>query len=238
MDRLQRLPRIERLRPGAGRLAGSDLNLDPSFDRLAAACVPLGITLTEDRYRCLCRYAELAREYNSRVNLVSRRDIDRIITYHVVDSLAAARLVPDQSRCCDVGTGAGLPGIPLAVVRSDIRMFLVESVQKKCRFLVHAVQQLALRQTEVRCARAESLEPLACDVVLSRLTGPISRTLAALARHVRSGGSIVLYKSPAADNLPQSLLARHGLTMDRRLDLALPLTSVPRCLIVLRRAIP
>ncbi|MEO0078809.1 MAG: 16S rRNA (guanine(527)-N(7))-methyltransferase RsmG [candidate division WOR-3 bacterium] len=210
--------------------------MDPSFDRLAAACVQLGVTLTEDRYQVLCRYAALTREYNSRVNLVSRRDVDRIITYHVVDSLAAAQLIPEQALCCDIGTGAGLPGIPLAIVRPDIRMVLVESIQKKCRFLVRTIEELGLVQTEMICGRAESLAPLGCAVVLSRLTGPTPRTLAAIAHHAQLTGIVVLYKNPAGTDPPASLLARHGLTLERRLDLVLPLSSVPRRLLVLRRS--
>jgi 16S rRNA (guanine527-N7)-methyltransferase len=208
--------------------------VDPSFDRLAAACSQLGVALTPEHYHRFCRYASLVREYNSRINLISRRDTERIVTYHIVDSLAAARFVPPQARCCDIGTGAGLPGIPLSVARPDVKMFLVESVQKKCRFLVHAVRELALAGTEVLCARAEATPPLACDVVLSRLTGPPFRAFPVLARHARPGGIVILYKNPAGGEPAPSLLGKAGLAVVRSESLTLPLTSVPRRFLVLK----
>lgn len=154
----------------------------------------------------------------------------------MIDSLAAAQFIPTGARCCDIGTGAGLPGIPLATVRSDTHMILVESTQKKCRFLTLAVKEIGLANTEVVCGRSESLAPLGCDIVLSRLTGPLRKTLKHLARHAKPDGSIVLYKSPAAPDEPFGpLLQKLGLSVARTLDLVLPLSAVPRRFLVLRR---
>jgi 16S rRNA (guanine527-N7)-methyltransferase len=210
---------------------------DPDFPALHSACGELDLDLTVPQFELLGCYVALLRDWNTRINLVSRRDSGRILSYHVLDSLAAAQLIPRGSRCCDVGTGAGLPGIPLAIARPDVHMILVESVRKKCGFLSAAVAELGLGSVEVACARAEELDPLACDVVLSRLTGPLRTTLGRLARHARSGGLVILYKSPsAADALPGPLLARLGLSLTQTLDLTLPLCSVPRRFLVLRRA--
>jgi len=208
----------------------------PDFRSFSAACADLGLELTEDSFALLRRYADLLLDWNQRISLISRKDIDRILTYHIIDSLAAAQLIPAGSRCSDIGTGAGLPGIPLAIARPDIRMVLVESTKKKCLFLNHCVATLELNSLEVLSDRAESLPPLACDIVLSRLTGPLRRTLKSLARHSRPGGSILLFKNPSAAEGPVGpLLQKLGLTITRALDLVLPLSRVPRRFLILRR---
>lgn len=211
--------------------------MTPDFPTFASACARLGLELSEDRFARLCRYADLLLDWNRRINLISRRDTDRILSYHVIDSLAAAQLIPADARCSDIGTGAGLPGIPLAIARPDISVTLVDSTQKKCQFLRLALKELELDNADVICARSESLEPLGCDVVLSRLTGPLRTTLRHLARHSKPGGSIILYKSPNAAEKPVGpLLTRLGLVEARVLDLTLPVSGIPRRFVVLQRA--
>jgi len=208
-----------------------------SFDSLRAACSELEVDLAPTAFELLARYAALVRDWNARVNLVSRRDVGRLLSYHVVDSLAAARFIPPDARCCDVGTGAGLPGIPLAIVRPGVRMVLVESTGKKCRFLASALSGLGLTNAEVVCGRSEELETLGCDVVLSRLTGPLRTTLKHLAHHARPGGSVVLYKNPHAAEEPATpLLSKLGLVRGHVLDLTLPLCRITRRFLVLLRA--
>ena len=114
--------------PGPGR----------ETETLLTAASTLGLALTPFQVGLLARYADLVRDWNRRVNLVSRRDADRILEYHVVDSLASARLCEPGSRVADIGTGAGLPGIPLAIARPDLSVVLVESSGNRCRFLWHA----------------------------------------------------------------------------------------------------
>src|SRR5512138_41864 len=107
------------------------MSADPGFPEFGSACGNLGIELVAAQYGHLVRYAALLRDWNTHINLVSRKDTARIMTYHIVDSLAVQRLLPRGARVCDVGTGAGLPGIPLAIVRPDLDILLVESSQKR-----------------------------------------------------------------------------------------------------------
>jgi 16S rRNA (guanine527-N7)-methyltransferase len=205
--------------------------VDPAYDRFVAACTQLDLDPDPARYELLCRYAALVREWNRRVNLISRRDIERIFTYHIVDSIAIQRFVPPSSRVADIGSGAGLPGIPLAVVRPDLDVVLLESTQKRAQFLRHAIGTLPVPNTRVLGERAESTTPLDCGVVVSRLTGPLADTLRYAARHRRPDGLIVLYKTPAgADEFACSgrILARLGLQHRRTEDVVLPLTDITR----------
>jgi 16S rRNA (guanine527-N7)-methyltransferase len=205
------------------------MSADPDFPSLQSACCRLGLELTEEHFDCLVRYAALLRDWNARINLISRRDTERVLSYHVLDSLAVHSLIPQDARVCDVGTGAGLPGIPLTLVRPDVRMFLIESSKKKGLFLQAAITALAPGNTELLIERAESLSPLGCDVALSRLTGPVRATLRCVASHLKPGGRLVLFKhSAAAEELPTPLLARLGLEFEAAQDITLPLSGVRR----------
>lgn len=199
-------------------------------------CAQLGVTLTEQHYHLLIRYANLVSEWNRKINLISRKDIHRLFTYHIVDSLATAPLIPSDARCGDVGSGAGLPGIPLAIVRQDLYMFLIESVKRKGRFLQLALAELGLDNAQVLCERAEALQSLACDTILSRLTGPLPKTLEYTLPHLKPGGAIIFYKSPnVSAEIDEKLLRRLNLSISRTVDLILPLSAVSRRLLVLGR---
>jgi 16S rRNA (guanine527-N7)-methyltransferase len=213
--------------------------VDPDFAALTRACHTLGLDLTEDQYALLTRYAELLREWNRRMNLVSRKDVDRVLSYHVIDSLAVAGLVPAGARACDLGSGAGLPGIPLAVSRADVHVVLVESQQKRCQFLGTALRELALANAEVAGGRAEEMPPLECDVVLSRLTGPVRDTLKYTARHLKPGGSVIFYKTSATQDeflKAARVLAHLGLRLSGQRDVVLPLTGITRRFVIVGSA--
>ena len=209
---------------------------DPDFASLQTACKQLGAELTQSQYDSLVRYTQLVRDWNQRINLVSRRDTGRILSYHIIDSLAVQRLIPQGARVCDIGTGAGLPGIPVALVRPDVKMFLIESSQKKSRFLQTAVAELGLGNVEVLNERAESLPGLDCDTILSRLAGPLRDVVQYARPHRKPKGTIVLYKTrDSAEELRKAgrVLARHKLRVTGSYDILLPLSRVPRRFVVL-----
>jgi 16S rRNA (guanine527-N7)-methyltransferase len=203
---------------------------------MTAAFAKLGLSLPPDQLDLLRDYVGLLRDWNARINLVSRRDVDRVESYHIPDSLAAARFLATGSRAADVGSGGGLPGIPLAIARPDCEFYLVESVRKKADFLALALDRLRLSNVGVIHARAEDIPPLGCDTILSRLTGPLQTTLPRLALHVRTGGTIVLFKHPEATDRPaDALLTKLGLGLDRTVDVRLPLTGIARRFVILSR---
>jgi len=209
---------------------------DPDFPTLQTACRQLDIELIQSQYDSLVRYVQLLRDWNTRLNLVSRRDTDRAFSYHVIDSLAVQRLIPQGARVCDFGSGAGLPGIPVALVRPDVQMFLIESSHKKSRFLETVVRKLELDGVRVLNDRAESLPPLECDVVLSRLAGPLEDVVRYAGPHRKPNGTIVVYKTrDCASELRQAgrLLARHHLRVAGSHDVLLPLSGIPRRFVVL-----
>lgn len=134
------------------------------FERINGA----GIPITESEAQKLGEYLELMQRWNRVYNLTGVTEPDEMIDRHLLESLAFKPYLRG-SRVADIGSGAGLPGIPLAITVPDIRMSLVESRAKRARFLRHVQGELVLSNVSVEHSRAEDLTPVApFDTVLAR----------------------------------------------------------------------
>jgi 16S rRNA (guanine527-N7)-methyltransferase len=129
-----------------------------SLSLLEAQVAAWGLRLCHDRHGHLQEYARLLASYDL-ANVIGTRDVDRIMMDHVLDSLSCFLHEPlfRAGRLADVGSGGGLPGIPIKIMKSDLATTLVESTGKKARFLRHAVDGLSLRGVEVANTRVEDL---------------------------------------------------------------------------------
>lgn len=153
-------------------------------------------------------------------NLVSRRDRTELVTRHVPESEAIARLLPPgPARVLDIGTGGGFPGFVIAVTRPDLEVHLLDSTSKKTRFLAETARELAIEVT-VHTGRAEDLGrgDLAggFDVVTARAVAPLDRLVGLAAPFLRSGGTLYAIKGERwRDELDaaRSVIARAGLVV-------------------------
>ena len=127
--------------------------------------------LTEENWVRLKEYCELLRDWNSKINLVSRKDMDRLELKHLAHCLTITkflRLMP-KARLLDVGTGGGLPGIPLAICYPQARFTLLDSIGKKVMALDDMVSKLDLKNVEVRRGRVEEMpKKRSYDFVIGR----------------------------------------------------------------------
>ena len=134
----------------------------------------LGIELSPEQAAKLVRHLDLMDEWGERMNLTAIRDREQQITKHVLDSLSVLPYL-HGGRVADVGSGAGFPGIPLAIAAPEVHFALIESTGKKCRFLEHVRDALGLVNVEVVQARAEAWKPeVRYDTVLARAVGPLA----------------------------------------------------------------
>ena len=129
--------------------------------RLEEGLATLGLEASVDQVDQLMRFAGLLQKWNKVYNLTAIRRDDEILTHHLLDSAALVpfvkRLGPDAVNVLDVGSGGGLPSIPLAILRPDLRVTAVDAVSKKTAFLTQAAIELGLRNYSTRHARIEGL---------------------------------------------------------------------------------
>jgi 16S rRNA (guanine527-N7)-methyltransferase len=153
----------------------------PSSATLIPAAAALGVALTEhDAARLLRLLAELVR-WNQRFNLTAIEGHERMLTHHLLDSLAVHRYLHGRA-VADVGTGAGFPGLPLALVNPERRFTPIDAIGKKIRFVSHAVRALGLANVEPLHARVEDLAPeRPFDTVIARAFAPLPQLLSAAA---------------------------------------------------------
>lgn len=151
--------------------------------KLAQGIAALRLELSADAQQRLLNYLALVRKWNKVYNLTAVREEEKMVSHHLLDSLAAAPHV-SAPRIVDVGSGAGLPGIPLAMALPHSRITLLEVSHKKATFLRQALIELGLTNVEVVCERAEAWHPQdAFDVVISRAFSGLPE-FAATARHL------------------------------------------------------
>jgi 16S rRNA (guanine527-N7)-methyltransferase len=168
-----------------------------SREVLAAGISALGLDIDDAAQAKLLAYVALLEKWNRTHNLTAIRDSERMVTHHLLDSLATLPRLPQRRelRLLDVGSGAGAPGIPLAIARPDWRVTLLDSSRKKGAFLRQAVAEVPLSSVVVAEMRVEDYAPEALfDVAISRAVGELSAFVAATRRLVRAGGCLVAMK--------------------------------------------
>jgi 16S rRNA (guanine527-N7)-methyltransferase len=165
----------------------------PSFSLLDGARA-LALDLDEARLGKLVAHLDLLDDWNTRMNLTAIRDRPSQLTKHLLDSLTVLPHLRGE-RIADVGSGAGFPGIPLAIVEPHRHFALIESTGKKCRFLEHVRDTLELKNVEVVQSRAESYKPeVRFDPVLARAVGPIADLVKVAGPLVVGGGRLLAMK--------------------------------------------
>jgi 16S rRNA (guanine527-N7)-methyltransferase len=161
--------------------------------QLAAGVAALGLTLPDGAEAKLLAYLALLDKWNRVYNLTAVRDAERMVSHHLLDSLAAVPYFQgggaDPIRVLDVGSGGGLPGIPLAIARPELKVTLIDSIAKKTAFLLQAKAELGLSNLHVATSRVEDFHPeTGFDVITSRAFSDL-KEFVTLTRHLlRPGG--------------------------------------------------
>ena len=158
-------------------------------DQLKRGLIALGLTLEPDTQQRLLDYVALIEKWNRVYNLTAIREPEKMVTHHLLDSLAVAQHL-NATRLLDVGSGAGLPGIPLALAKPDTQVTLLDSNHKKAAFLNQAVLELKLKNAEVCSERVESLQTQdRYDVIVSRAFSDIGEFVR-ITRHLLAPGGV------------------------------------------------
>jgi 16S rRNA (guanine527-N7)-methyltransferase len=162
---------------------------------IAEGAAAMGVDLGEEAIAKLAAYLELVEKWNRVHNLTAVREPAQMVTLHLLDSLSILPHIAKAATLLDVGTGAGLPGIPLAIARPALRVTLLDSSHKKCTFLRQAKTELSLDNVEVVRDRVENWKPESrFEVVVSRAFSDLADFIEQAKHLVAPGGRLLAMK--------------------------------------------
>lgn len=141
--------------------------------------------ITEEQKKQFAALYDLYTEWNAKINVISRKDIENLYEHHVLHSLGIARVIQFRtgSRIMDLGTGGGFPGIPLAILFPEVHFHLVDSIGKKVRVATEVATAIGLKNVTFRHARAEE-EKQTFDFVVSRAVMPLADLLKIIKKNI------------------------------------------------------
>ena len=200
---------------------------------LATGLGALGLDLSAEQQQQLLDYVALIAKWNKVYNLTAVRDPEAMLTQHLLDSLTVLPHLQGVRRIIDIGSGAGLPGIPLAIARPECKMTLLDSIHKKSTFQRQACLELGLANVEVVCERVEHFKPgVRFEVAISRAFSDLSEFARLSAHLLEKGGKLYamkgIYPHEELGKLPQQF------KLQEVIPLTVPGMDANRHLVIIR----
>ena len=219
------------------------------FSTLINNCKKWNIVLTEKQIKQFDQYYDLLVEWNSFMNLTAITEFDEVCQKHFLDSLSIVKAYPDHYfkentfQFIDIGTGAGFPSIPIKIVFPNLKFTLVDSLNKRIKFLNEVIDQLQLSDCTAVHGRAEDLAKNSSyreqyDFCVSRAVANLSTLCEYCMPYVKVGGRFVSYKSEKITE--EALNAKHAIYMlvgkfERQVDFTLPHTDIYRNIYIIQK---
>ena len=179
---------------------------------LLAGFAELALTAQPGQVEALLRLASLLERWGERINLSGHRDLESIVSRLILDAVALAVHLPPAASLVDLGSGAGFPGLPLAVLRPGCALLLVEAREKRHHFQRAAVRELGLANVEAVCGRAEKIEIRPRAAVIAQAMAQPSKALRWMTPWVEIGGWLAL---PGGERAPE--IAAHPSLVPERI---------------------
>ena len=169
-------------------------------ERLSTAAADIGIDLSDHQTTQLLSYLDLLEKWNNAYNLTAVRSRSEMLSRHLVESLAISPFISGK-QVVDVGSGAGLPGVPLAIANPAVQYTLLDSNGKKSRFLFEVKRALMLSNVEIETVRVESWQPTRrFDSVVTRAFADLATTLARVDHVLSDQGMVYAMKTEQAQH--------------------------------------
>lgn len=205
------------------------------------------ITLNDKQKEQFLKYYELLVEWNGFMNLTAITEFDDVMKKHFADSLsivkAFSKIRTEKLKVIDIGTGAGFPGIPLKIVFPQIELTLLDSLQKRLKFLQEVIDQLELGEVELIHGRAEdfckpSMKREQYDLCVSRAVANLATLSELCLPYVKVGGKFIPYKSEKAEEEvreAQKSITLLGGEVKEQIGFELPESNIGRTLVVIEK---
>jgi 16S rRNA (guanine527-N7)-methyltransferase len=191
----------------------------------------LGLDLTGVQADAFGAYLHELKRWGRAYSLTSLKTDEDIIVKHFIDSCLYLKALPaDVHSVADVGSGAGLPGLPLKIMRPELEVFLIESSSKKSSFLRHMLRTLKLEGIECIEGRVEDIKDIEVDAVLTRALFSVGDFIKKAGHIVRPGGIFVLSKGPKVEGELEGAAFEY-----ETMEIGLPLTDIKRTLVMVRK---
>jgi 16S rRNA (guanine527-N7)-methyltransferase len=215
-----------------------ETNFEPQAAALGDMLRETGIAVAAEQVELLDRYRRLLWSWNERMNLTRHTTLEKFVGRDVVDSHQLGLLLDRGERVLDVGTGGGVPGVVLAILRPDLSISLCESTQKKARAVEAMVRELGLAGPVFAARAEEVLEVSTFDTLVARALASLRKVLAWLGPHWDAFDRLLLVKGPAwvderAEARQHGLL--RGLELRKAAMYAAPFTGAESVILSVRR---
>jgi 16S rRNA (guanine527-N7)-methyltransferase len=199
--------------------------------KLSQLCEMLDFEVTQPQQQKLIEFLEQLAKWNKTYNLTAINDKNKMLTHHIMDSLAVSPYIKAQ-KIADVGTGAGIPGIPLAILHPDKTFYLIDSNGKKVRFIKQTAHQLGLKNVIALHKRVESVE-VKVDVVISRAFASLQDMIEGTSQLLEDNGMFFAMKGKQ----PQQQLEQISKTIKtvENHNIQVPGLEAERCLLCLQK---
>ncbi|MCF2707194.1 16S rRNA (guanine(527)-N(7))-methyltransferase RsmG [Arcanobacterium haemolyticum] len=162
----------------------------------------------DQQWSLLTDFAGMLVDEGEKRGLVGPRELDRLWTRHILNSTAISGFVPEGARVADVGSGAGFPGLVLAMIRPDTKLILIDSMERRCQWLRDVCSELNIGNVEVKLGRSEEFfRQVQVDIVTARAVAALKKLLGWTMPLLKPGGSLVALK---------------GIKVDDEIDAAIP----------------
>lgn len=186
------------------KVSEKQVNYSTCEESLNSYCKLNNINLTEDIKQKLRVYYELLVDWNEKINLTAITNLEPVYEKHFADSISSVKYLKTNTTLCDIGTGAGFPGLVIAIFRPDIKVVLVDALQKRVNFLNEVINQLNLNNVEVLHHRAEdeifkTKYLNSFDYVVSRAVARLNTLIEYCLPFVKIGGEFIAYKSEKSE---------------------------------------
>lgn len=225
-------------------LTRTDNRMNYDLDRFDQALSEFQIELSQKQKNQFLQFYEILIEWNSFMNLTAITDFQEVIDKHFIDSLSIVKAIKiDHQKIIDLGTGAGFPGIPLKIAYPDIKITLVDSLNKRINFLNHVTEELGLKDIYSIHGRAEDIARMVnhreqYDICVSRAVANLSSLCEYCLPFVKQNGFFISYKSENIETEIEEAkyaISECGGSLENEVSIVLPNTKYGRNIICIKK---